>query len=152
MVVVHRAHGFRLSMAEPSDAQLARAEAVGIKMLATEPRASAARYDRETGRMVIDLLNGCAYVFPARLVQDLQDASAGELADVEVDGLGFNLHWPALDVDLYVPALVAGIFGTRAWMIRELARAAGQKKSPAKTAASRSNGAKGGRPRKIAGA
>jgi hypothetical protein len=139
-------------MAEISDAQLAKAEALGNKMLATEPRASAARYDHATGRVVVDLLNGCAYMFPARLVEDLQGASAGDLAGVEVDGLGLNLHWPALDVDLYVPALVAGIFGTRAWMTRELARVAGKTKSPAKAASSRSNGAKGGRPRKIAGA
>jgi hypothetical protein len=135
-----------------SNAQLAKAEARGRDMLATEPRASAARYDRETGLVVIDLLNGCTYAFPPRLVQDLQNASADSLAAVEVDGLGFALHWPALDVDLYVPALISGIFGTRAWMTRELARVAGQTKSPAKNTASRSNGTKGGRPRKIAGA
>jgi hypothetical protein len=58
-----------------------------------------------------------------------------------------DLHWPALDVDLFVPGLVVGIFGTRAWMTRELARVAGQTTSPAKAAAARSNGAKGGRPR-----
>ena len=73
-----------------------------------------------------------------------------DLGDIQVDGLGFNLHWPALDVDLYVPALIAGIFGTRAWMASELARVAGRAKSPAKTAAARRNGAKGGRPRKTA--
>ena len=72
------------------------------------------------------------------------------LANVEVDGAGFNLHWPALDADLYVPALVSGIFGTRSWMTRALARAAGQVTSPTKAAAARSNGAKGGRPRKAA--
>jgi hypothetical protein len=32
---------------------------------------------------------------------------------------------------------VSGIFGTRAWMARELARVAGQTKSPAKAAAAR---------------
>ena len=69
---------------------------------------------------------------------------------MEVDEVGFNLHWPALDVDLYVPALVSGIFGTRAWMTSELARLAGKATSPAKAAAARSNGAKGGRPRKAA--
>jgi hypothetical protein len=69
---------------------------------------------------------------------------------VEVDGAGFNLHWPSLDVDLYVPALVSGIFGTRAWMTKELARRAGQAKSPAKAAAARRNGVRGGRPRKSA--
>ena len=137
-------------MVNVTDAQLKRAEARGRKMLESEPRASAARYDPATGRVVVDLVNGCLYAFPAQLVQDLHCANDDALARVEVDGLGFNLHWPGLDVDLYVPALVSGIFGTRSWMTRELARAAGQTISPAKAAAARSNGAKGGRPLKIA--
>ena len=137
-------------MVKVSDAELKGAEARGRTMLETEPRASTAYYDRPAGRVVIDLLNGCSYAFPAQLVQDLQGASDEDLADVAVDSLGFNLHWPALDADLYVPALVSGIFGTRAWMARELARVAGQTTSPAKAAAARANGAKGGRPRKAA--
>ena len=40
------------------------------------------------------------------------------------DGFGFNLHWPKLEVDLYVPALVSGIFGTQAWVASEFARQA----------------------------
>ncbi len=48
------------------------------------------------------------------------------MVDVKVDGVGLNLHGPALEVHLYVPALVAGIFGTKAWMARELARHEGQ--------------------------
>jgi Protein of unknown function (DUF2442) len=138
-------------MAAVTDAQFEAAEKRGRAILAREPRASAAHYDRAAGRVVIDLTNGCAYAFPAQLVQDLQGAGDDDLANVEVDGLGFNLHWPTLDVDLYVPALVSGIFGTRAWMAHELARIAGRTKSLAKTAAARSNGAKGGRPRKAAG-
>jgi hypothetical protein len=134
-----------------TDVQLKAAEARGRKMLEVEPRALAARYEQATGRVVIDLVNGCSYAFPAQLVQDLQGASGDDLANVEVDGLGFNLHWPALDADLYVPALVSGIFGTRAWMVRELARVAGRTRSPAKAAAARANGVKGGRPRKLAG-
>ncbi len=135
-------------MAHLTEAQLAAAEARGAEMLKTEPRALAARYDPASGRVVLDLVNGCSYAFPADLVQDLQGASPDDVAQVEVDGLGFNLHWPALDVDLYVPALVASIFGTRDWMTRELARVAGRARSPAKAAAARANGAKGGRPRK----
>jgi hypothetical protein len=138
-------------MAVVTDAQLEAAERRGRAIVASEPRASAVHYDRPAGRVVIDLANGCAYAFPVQLVQDLQGAGHDDLANVEVDGLGFNLHWPTLDVDLYVPALVSGIFGTRAWMARELASVAGRTKSPAKTAAARSNGAKGGRPRKAAG-
>ncbi len=137
-------------MANVTDDELKAAEARGRVLVDSEPRASAARFDPASGRIVIDLVNGCVYAFPARLVQDLRDANESDLARVEVDGAGFNLHWPTLDVDLYVPALVAGVFGTRAWMTRELARVAGQTKSPAKAAAARSNGAKGGRPRKLA--
>jgi hypothetical protein len=138
-------------MVNLTEAAFEVAEARGRKMLETAPRATAARYDRKTERVVVDLVNGCTYAFPAQLVQDLQGASHEDLADVHVDGLGFDLHWPALSVDLYVPALVSGIFGTRGWMAKELARRAGQAKSPAKSAAARENGRKGGRPRKVAG-
>ena len=138
-------------MAHVTDAQLKAAEARGRRALATEPRARAAHYDPATGRVVIELVNGCSYAFPARMAQDLAGASDAALAEVQVDGAGFNLHWPALDADLHVPALGAGLFGTRAWMIRELSRAAGSARSPAKAAAARTNGAKGGRPRKAAG-
>lgn len=130
------------------EADLETAEQHGKRMLVTEPRASAARYEPASGRVVVDLVNGCSYAFPAQMVQDLHGASVDDLADVRVDGLGFNLNWPRLDVDLLVPALVSGLFGTRAWMTRELARAAGQSRSPAKAVAARTNGAKGGRPRK----
>lgn len=135
-------------MAELTDAEFKAAEARGQEKLRTEPRAVAARYDRETGRVVVDLANGCTHIFPARLAQELAGAGDDELAGVVVDGAGFNLHWPALDADLYVPALVAGVFGTRAWMAQEWARTAGSTATPAKAAAARANGAKGGRPRR----
>jgi len=120
-----------------SAAVLKKANSIGESMLSTEPRAEAARYEAATGRVVIDLVNGCSYAFPAALVEDLQGASADDLAGVQVDGMGFNLHFPALDADLYVPALVSCLFGTRNWMARELTRA---------------HGAKGGQPRKVAAA
>lgn len=137
-------------MASATDAQLWAVEARGRRMLATEPRAAGAHFDRATKRVVIELMSGCAYAFPARLVQDLHGASEDDLSLIEVDWLGFNLHWARLDIDLYVPALVTGVFGTRAWMTRALARIAGQTTSPAKAAAARANGARGGRPRKVA--
>jgi hypothetical protein len=100
---------------------------------------------------MIELENGCGYAFPARLVQDLQGADDAALGQIFVDGAGFNLNFPVLDVDLYVPALVAGVFGTSAWMRRGMARLAGRATSEAKRDAARVNGAKGGRPRKVAG-
>ncbi len=129
----------------------ARAEARGREMFKTEPRAVTARYDRKSDRVILELVSGCTYIFPTGNVQDFQDvARDARMDDLVVDGLGYNLNWPQLDIDLYVPALVAGVFGTKRWMEQALARRAGSVKSPAKAAASRANGAKGGRPRKVA--
>lgn len=114
---------------------------------ATEPRAKSARYDHKSGRMIVELTNGSTFAFPVSLVQHLRDASPQELAEVEVLGRGYGLHWESLNVDFSVPGLMSGIFGTRKYM----AQLAGRAKSPAKAAAARANGAKGGRPRKQAG-
>ena len=113
-----------------------------------EPRAERARYDQKTARVLIELTNGCLFAFPARRAQGLEDASDDELADVSILGLGLGLHWEMLDVDLSVPRLLAGLFGTKAWMDRKRAATAGSATSPTKAAAARRNGAKGGRPRK----
>jgi hypothetical protein len=80
------------------------------------------------------------------VAQGLETATDEDLAAVEILGAGYGLHWEALDVDLSIPGLLAGLFGTKAYM----ARRAGQAKSPAKAAAARENGRKGGRPRKHA--
>jgi len=55
-------------------------------------------------------------------------------------------EWEGLDVQVSLGGLMAGIFGTKSYM----ARRAGAVSSPAKASAARTNGAKGGRPRKIA--
>ena len=83
--------------------KVAEAERRGERSLRTEPRAHAARYDRRTGRVHVDLTNGCSFAFPARNAQGLERASDTELAQVEILGLGLGLHWERLDVDLSVP-------------------------------------------------
>lgn len=128
----------------------AEAERRGRRSRRTEPRARFVRYDRRTGRVRVELTNGCSFAFPARRAQGLQRASDRDLAQVEILGLGSGLHWERLDVDLSVPGLLAGLFGTKAYMDRQRAALAGAARSPAKAAAARRNGAKGGRPRKAA--
>lgn len=131
-------------MAELTDIEIELARERGRVQRSTVPRAVLARYDAATKRIVIDLANGATFAFPPELAEGLESASPAALADIEILGDGFGLHWEALDIDFTVPGLMAGVFGTRAWM----ARHAGQSRSEAKAAASRANGAKGGRPRK----
>lgn len=126
---------------------IADAERRGDTVLADEPRAASARYDAASGRVVVELTNGCGFLFPARAVQGLETAGDDALAEVEILGLGIGLHWERLDVDVSVPGLLAGLFGTKAWMDRQRASKAGAARSPAKADAARRNGAKGGRPR-----
>lgn len=133
-------------MAELTDAQIDRALECGKTANLHEPRAATARYDAEIGRVVVELTNGCTFAFPPRLAQGLETATEEQLVQVELLGAGYGLHWEALDADLSIPGLLAGLFGTKTYM----ARHAGQVKSPAKAAAARANGAKGGRPRKMA--
>ena len=128
---------------------LSEAERRGQEKLAKEPRATRARYEAATGLVHVELSNGCLFAFPARQVQGLAEASDADLEAVEVLGVGFGLRWDALDVDVSVPGLLAGLFGTRAWMDRQRAARAGAAQSPAKSEAARRNGRKGGRPRKL---
>lgn len=133
-------------MVELTDTQIDAALERGQVAREIEPRAAAARYDKRSARVIVDLTNGCTFAFPPRLAQGLEEATDDQLAAIEILGAGYGLHWEALDVDLSIPGLLAGIFGTKAYM----ARRAGQTRSPAKAAAARANGAKGGRPRKTA--
>lgn len=131
-------------MAELTESEIEKANERGRIAALNEPRAVFARYDRKVGRIVVELTNGCVFAFPARIGQGLETATDDELAQVELIGRGYGLHWESLDADLSIPGLMAGLFGTKAYM----ARRAGQQTSPAKSAAARTNGAKGGRPRK----
>ena len=129
-----------------SDAEIDAALERGSANLATEPRARSVRFDAKSKRLVVDLTNDCTFTLPAGLIEGLGEARNDQLANVELLGAGYGLHWPDLDVDISVPGLLAGVFGTRSYM----ARLAGRAKSEAKAAAARANGAKGGRPRKNA--
>jgi hypothetical protein len=133
-------------MADLTNAQVGAALERGRSAGIHEPRAAAVRYDGGLGGVMVDLTNGSSFAFPALLAQGLGTATDEQLAQVEILGAGYGLHWEALDVDLSLPGLLAGLFGTRAHM----ARLAGQATSPAKAAAARANGTKGGRPRKPA--
>jgi hypothetical protein len=79
----------------------------------------------------------------------LEGANAADLAGAQISPSGLELHFPELDADVYVPALLLdGLFGSRRWIAAQNGRAGGKVQSEAKAQAARSNGARGGRPRK----
>lgn len=133
---------------ELTDAEYDVATRRGAQTDAGQPRPSSVHYDADTGRIIVEFVNGAAFMVPARSLQGLEKASDAELADVEILG-DDGLHWETLDADFTIAGLMAGVFGTRSFV--ELARKGGKARSAAKIAASRANGAKGGRPRKAAG-
>ena len=86
------------------------------------------------------------------MAEGLADAKPADLAVIEITPTGLGLHWPKLDADLYLPALLEGVFGSPRWMAGLLGKSGGLARTPAKVAAARANGRKGGRPRKRASA
>jgi len=113
--------------------------------------ATAVHYDRRTGRVVIELGPGLALMLDPQQAEGLRGANASQLSAIEISPSGLGLHFPKLDADLYVPALLEGILGSKQWMASQLGAAGGKRTSAAKKRASRANGKLGGRPRKIAG-
>lgn len=127
--------------------EIAKAREAAAYADATEPRAKSAYYDANSDRIVIELRNKTSFLFPPELVQGLAGASLDDLMQVEVTPSGQGLHWETLDVDMSIPSLMMGIFGTKAWMA-ELGSRGGSATSTAKATAARQNGKRGGRPRK----
>ena len=133
-----------------TESDLQQAEQRMRERLEGQPRAVGARYDRRVSRVVVTLSNGLELAFPPRLAEGLADAKAADLMVIEITPTGLGLHWPQLDADLYLPSLLAGVFGSPAWMAAQLGRSGGQSRSESKAFAARENGRKGGRPRKVA--
>lgn len=109
-----------------------------------------ARFDARTRRIVVRLETGLDIAFLPQDAQGLETASPEQLRQIEITPSGLGLHFPALDADLYLPALLDGYFGSRSWAAARLGEQGGRKRSDAKAAAARVNGRLGGRPRKIA--
>jgi hypothetical protein len=112
--------------------------------------AVAVRYDKRSACVIVSLNTGVRITFPAALAEGLADATPSDLSLIEISPTGLALHWPCLDADVYVPALLQGVFGSQRWMAAQLGQMGGRVRSAVKAATARENGSRGGRPRKSA--
>lgn len=125
----------------------------GKEKLERLPKASSARYDAKSKRIVIDMPNGVTLMVPVALIQGLQTDDEKALADFKLMASGTQIHWETLDAQFYIESFLRGVFGTQKWMsglrehLAEIGRKGGSSKTSAKRAASVENGKKGGRPR-----
>ena len=91
-----------------SDEAIERARRTGAKSL-SGPRAIAARYLADRQRIEIDLSSGWSIQVPRSFSALTAKADAAACAQIEITDSGLGLHWPLLDDDWYVPAVVEAL-------------------------------------------
>lgn len=133
-----------------TEAQLAAAEKRAVATSRRAPRALTARYDSRERKVVVVFSSGLEMRFAPQSVQGLATAKASDVRKIEISPSGQGLHFPAVDADVFLPALLSGKTGSRAWMAAQMGRAGGKATSASKAEAARQNGKKGGRPKRPA--
>lgn len=93
------------------------------------PRAISAHYDAKSGHIVIKLSSKLILSFSPYDAQGLENAKPFQLDPIQITPSGFGIHFPKLDADLYVPALLEGFLGSKKWMASRLGHAGGQSRS-----------------------
>lgn len=128
------------------EAQINAAIAQQPKIDAVEPRANNVIFD--DGRITLYFNNGATFSFLVETVEAIATLPSEILATVELTPSGKGLRWDEPDIDLSIQGLLLGNFGRSVWMC-EVASKGGSSTSEKKKAASRLNGKKGGRPKKV---
>jgi len=91
----------------------------------------------------IELVNGLRVAIPRKLIGELASVPVAVVRkELRLGAYGEAMEIRSLDLHISVSGLIADLVGA------DWARRAGRIKSPAKAAAARANGRKGGRPRK----
>src|SRR5260370_41353556 len=132
----------------PTFRYIERANRHAAARKASAPVATAARYDRKADRVILSLNTNLEIMFSPKNAQGLEHAKPSQLEPIEISPSGYGIHFPKLDADLYLPALLEGFLGSRKWMAARLAAQGGKARTTAKTSAARANCTLAGPPRK----
>jgi hypothetical protein len=131
----------RVKRQEVTDAEIEAARVRGKAEMGSS--ASAVRYDRRHDVIILTMRSGAIATIPRVLIPVVAHAEPSFTVEVELSPMGTSLRFPQLDADFAVQGLIR-----RAFNVNQANRVAGATKSPARAAASRLNGPKGGRPKK----
>jgi hypothetical protein len=129
-------------------AEWRRIEAKGKHRAKTENRAVSLAYDRKGELLVIGLRNGVLVSIPRSHMKGLRNATAAQIENMQLAGWGSQLLWPDLDDGLELMWFIEHVVGFKT--AYSTGREGRVVRSRAKAAAARTNGAKGGRPKKKA--
>jgi len=136
-----------------TDAGYARAVEVGEREAREQFRASSVRYLVDCDAIEILTMRDGGFVVPRRLVGALQDATAADLAELQVWPDGSMIEIAGKDLHVLVHGLITAalpVLLPRPVVAGMFAAQGGSARSKAKAATARENGKKGGRPRKRA--
>ncbi len=112
--------------------QIAQATKRGEERMRRDPLATVVRYHKPTRSVVIETNKGVTLTVSVDRLQGLQDAADRDLAKVEILGPGVAIEWPTLDQQFSITGLLAGVFGTEAWMA-EINKSSGLAKAKTKS-------------------
>lgn len=126
-------------------AQYARARAQGDRLMRSPLALVEARYDEAEDALFFQFRNGSTISLPRKLIWELKGARPSDLRRVEIQPTGDAFSIRKLDVDIYLPGLIADEFAEL--FARGLGQKARGKTSEKKARSSALNGKRGGRPR-----
>lgn len=80
--------------------------------MAADERVAGVSFDAD--RLIVDLMDGRTIALPLAWYPRLLAATQQQRADWELAGGGYGIHWPLIDEDLSVEALLRGSPAARA--------------------------------------
>jgi hypothetical protein len=128
--------------------ELHQAIQAGLHRRTTERRATSVRYDPERYAIEIELTGGAAIRIPRSTIEELSPVPPAELIHLRITPAGSGIKLDRFDIAIGVHGLLASLV-TTAEMASTLGKRGGAVRSDAKRETARTNGAKGGRPRKV---
>lgn len=129
-----------------TDAEMERAARQAREREKTATKILSARYDAAGDRIVVELSTGATLMVARARIAGFAKASPTALADLAINPGAESLWSETVDDGVLLDQLVEMVAGTEYLKVLG-GRISGRKRSTAKAAASRKNGAKGGRPR-----